>query len=262
MNRDITPVPILTYHGLVKGPPSRTDGLYTLGEKSFQAQMTHLAECGFHAVSLKELLAWQSGQPLPGRSVVITFDDGSESDFSIALPILKQFYFPATFFVNPGTLNRKGYLTPEHLGQIHREGMEIGSHGFDHLFLTGLDEKALCHQVAESKKSLEALLGEAVSFFSVPRGRYTRHVLEVAKQAGYLAVCTSDIGLNRRLSEPFRLRRWAMKRSYTLDDFASIVAGHPKTHLRLEVRFKQAAHRLLGHTLYETVRNRVLGEAT
>ena len=255
--REAALIPILTYHGFVRNK-EMTDGLYTLGEETFRAQMAYLAEHGFHVISLKETL----GKSLPEKPVVITFDDGMESDFTVASPILKHHRFVATFFVNPGTLDRPGYLSTDRLRQMHREGMEIGSHGFNHLFLTRLDDKTLRYQIIASKKKLEAILENPVSFFSVPRGRYNRRILDVAQEAGYLAVCTSDIGFNSSRSEPFRLQRWAMKRSYTVSDFASIVEGHPKTRLRLKVRLKQAAHRLLGHTLYEAARNRILGEAT
>lgn len=260
MRRGPAFVPILTYHSLVREGDVSANGLYTLAEKSFQAQMAYLAEHRFHAVSLKEVLAWQSGRVLPGKSIVITCDDGSESDFSIAVPILKRFRFSATFFVNPGTLGQDGTLTAERVKQMHREGMEIGSHGFDHLFLTRLDDKALHHQIVGSKKRLEALLESPVPFFSIPRGRTNRRVTERVKEAGYLAACTSDIGFNERRSEPFRLRRWAVKRSYSFDDFVSIVEGSPKKHLYLEVQLKQVARRLLGHTLYEAARHRILGE--
>lgn len=42
---------------------------------------------------------------LPARAATITFDDGYEDNFSIALPILKQFGVPATFFIATGFLD-------------------------------------------------------------------------------------------------------------------------------------------------------------
>lgn len=261
MNRDPF-IPILTYHGLSRGKGASGNGVYTLDEDRFQAQMTYLAGHRFHVLSLEEMLTPLSGKPIHRKSVVLTFDDGSESDFSIAVPILKRHHFPAAFFVNPGTLDQKGTLTAEDLKKMRREGMEIGSHGFDHLFLTRLDEKNLRHQIVGSKARLEALLGSPVPLFSIPRGRYNRKVLDMARQGGYRAVCTSDIGFNRLGSDPFCLRRWAMKRSYTLGDFISIVEGKPGGRLSVDYLLKQSAYRVLGHALYERIRTGVLREGT
>ena len=252
-------IPILTYHTLTR-EGMRGDGLYALKEAQFKEQMAYLTENKFQPVSLDAVLRWFLGEPLPEKPVVITFDDGSSSDFSVAFPILKRCGYTATFFVNPATIGTNGYLTVEELRKINGAGMEIGSHGLDHVFLTRLNEAELRYQLLESRKKLETLLSKDISFFSVPRGRYNRRILEEAKRAGYLALCTSDIGFNARGADPFRLCRWAMKAKDTLDDFISVIEGRPRRHLVFEYQVKESAYRLLGHSLYERLRSRVVKE--
>jgi peptidoglycan/xylan/chitin deacetylase (PgdA/CDA1 family) len=46
-----------------------------------------------------------ASQQLPARSLCITFDDGYADNVSAALPILKRFGLPATFFVATGFIN-------------------------------------------------------------------------------------------------------------------------------------------------------------
>lgn len=252
-------IPILTYHGLAR-EKGIGDGRYTLTDKTFEAQMSYLVKNHFKTVSLKDFSGWLTGENLPGKSVVLTFDDGRKSDCTIALPILTQLGLQAAFFVNPGTVGKEGFMTVEDLQGLHEAGMEIGSHGLDHLFLTELDEETLTAQLIESKKRLGSLLFHEVNFFSIPRGRYTPGVLKKIKEAGYQLAFGSDIGFNDRDTNPFCLRRWAMKRPYTLDDFISIVEGHPKRGLVLDDVFKQTAYRLLGHTVYEKIRGMVVKE--
>ncbi len=254
-------LPILNYHALTDGGFS-PDGIYTLSKEVFQRQLDILARNRMQSVSLEEVWQWLPGKrDLPERAVVLTFDDGWISDFSVAVPLLRQYGFRAAFFVNPGTLDTEGYLTTDALKEMGRSGMEIGSHGFDHLFLTTLADADLAVQVETSKIELEILLGKEIHFFSIPRGRYDERVLKAIRDAGYRLACSSDVGLNRQDTDPFRLRRWALKRSTREDDFISIVEGRPKKHLFAEYFFKDAAYRLLGHTAYEWVRNRLLKES-
>ena len=128
MNKTEVRVPILAYHGLSK-KGNRLNGVYTLGADQFETQMAYLSEQNLKTISLERMVKWISGESIPPKSIGITFDDGLESDFSIALPILKRHGFVATFFVNPGTLGTEGHLTVEELRTLHRAGMEIGSHG-------------------------------------------------------------------------------------------------------------------------------------
>jgi len=253
-------IPILNYHGIAKVQGQASGGIYTILESQWSTQMEHLVQNQIDVISLERLGRWLSGREHLEKSVVITFDDGLESDFTIAFPLLKRHGFSATFFVNPGTVDQEGHLTLEQLQEMYRSGMEIGSHGYDHIFLTELDEKELEYQLVASKEKLETLLGAKVKSFSIPRGRYNSSILTTVKAAGYERVCTSDVGLNLQHTSPFRLYRWAIKRSHRLSDFASMTEGRMKKSLVFEHFLKRSAYQLLGHRLYEKARNHLLKE--
>lgn len=65
---------------------------------TFNQQMSILHE-QFNVVSLPEGLKMLDNKTLPVKSVAITFDDGYQSCLSNALPILKKYNLPASFFI-------------------------------------------------------------------------------------------------------------------------------------------------------------------
>src|SRR5436305_8008534 len=85
-------VPILMYH-VINPPPAGAPfpGLYVPADE-FAQQMQALKSAGWHGVTMDQLRAnWTRGVPLgPGKPIVITFDNGYTSQYTNALPVLKQ----------------------------------------------------------------------------------------------------------------------------------------------------------------------------
>ena len=69
---------------------------------------------------------------------VITFDDGFESTYTIAFPIMQQYGIKGTVYVVPAWIGAPGYLTLAELTELHNAGWTIASHTWDHQYLTTL----------------------------------------------------------------------------------------------------------------------------
>lgn len=97
-------VPILTYHRIHPEPSS-----ISVSPAAFELQMRTLREL-FHPISLTELV-WrlERRSPLPAGAVVVTFDDGFVDNYQTALPILKAYDIPATFYVATGMIEERAY---------------------------------------------------------------------------------------------------------------------------------------------------------
>ena len=127
--------------------------------------------------------------------VGLTFDDGNSSDYYLVLPALQKNFARATFFVVNRWLNLPGFLTSEQVRELHRAGMQIGSHSVSHPDFRKLSTTEQCRELDESRKTLEDLTGSAISAFAFPYGFKNKAAIDAVMAAGYKYCCASDHGV-------------------------------------------------------------------
>jgi peptidoglycan/xylan/chitin deacetylase (PgdA/CDA1 family) len=93
---------ILHYHRVPAEPDPMCPDL--LERRAFVVHMQALAEV-FNVLPLSEAIPRLVDGTLGPRAAAITFDDGYADNFQVALPVLKHFRLPATFFVAAGFLD-------------------------------------------------------------------------------------------------------------------------------------------------------------
>lgn len=196
-------VPVLAYHG-VNDEPER----YSISPAAFEEQMKYLAEEGYTAISLKVLSEYMViGRKLPGKPVVITFDDGYEDNLLTALPIMEKYGMRATVFVIPGAVGQPGYLSWEQIRTLHSRGTEIGSHTLSHVALTEITQTEKEREAAESKAVIERETGGRVEFLAYPYGKFDPVMFEVLQKSGYVGACSGIAGRNRPGDNLYSLKR-------------------------------------------------------
>jgi len=200
------PVPILMYH--VLGVPGATapHPLLFVKPADFAAQMRWLVRRGYHGVTLDQVYRyWHDAIPLPARPVVVSFDDGYESDVGVALPTLRRSGWPGVLDLVVRNVV-PGDLTAPQVRELMAAGWEIDAHTITHPDLTTLGPAPLHREVAGSRAILQRMFGQPVDFFCYPLGRYDAAVVRVVRAAGYLGATTVEPGLAVS-SEPFTLHR-------------------------------------------------------
>ncbi len=171
-------VPIFMYHLVENQEPQESAyggntygwkidvGLTTLTSQ-FQAQMAYAHSIGATSISLPHLAdALLYGLPLPAHSFVVTFDDGRLSQWTNAVPILRQYGFTAVFFpctaLVGGVYGPQQYVTAAELRDLADTGFSFGDHTLkDNVALwtgdaTGQQLETVTNQ---SKTTLESLIG-------------------------------------------------------------------------------------------------------
>lgn len=220
---DPTIVPILMYHHLADLPSDATELqlTWTVAPKNFDAQMNLLAQRGFHAITMAQLVAHlRDRQPLPAKPIVISFDDGWEEQYAVAFPILKKYGLRGTFFVYTNPLDHNQFLSWKQIDEMTAAGMDFQAHSLTHPHLRTLAPDAAFREISESKTILEKRLGKPVVAFSYPFGEYNDAVIQMVKRAGFSSAVTLAAGYKQRVDELFTLHRIRVSYNDTLEDFA------------------------------------------
>jgi len=147
---------------------------------------------------------------------------------------------------------KEGEITKKDIIKLKNNGMVIGSHSMTHCFLNTLSKKDVFYELNESKKILEDIIQDEIRYFSIPRGLYTKEVIETAKRAGYKNLFTSEIGIN--YNQDFLLKRIPIKRNTKLSDFKDILNGKNVERMAFNQKLKDKAKVLLGIDNYNRLR--------
>lgn len=252
--------PFLMYHELGRAgrPLCSTDPgyvRYVVGESVFEQHVAHIASLGMRGVSATQWIA----QPVSTTPrVVITFDDGCETDLIAAAPILVQRGFGATFYLTVDFLARPGFLTHAQVRELAATGLEIGCHSMSHAYLSDLDNVALHREVVDSKQRLEEIAGVRVRSFSAPGGRYDARLLPLAREAGYDSIATSKAMQNASARPAGLLGRTAITFETTMSQLDATLDGRDLGARQSRDRMLGAAKKVLGNHLYERLRSALL----
>ena len=126
------------------------------------------------------------------RTVVLFFDDSRESQYTVAVPILREYGWHATFSVVVGALGWPGFFTADQVQTLSAEGMEIASHTVNHLNLTALaqtNQTRLMYELVDSKTYLQNLTGAPVNTLIIPFDTPITPTLQQAIiSAGYTSI--------------------------------------------------------------------------
>ncbi len=233
---------ILLYHRVLPKEDnlskiSPEEKVFSVKEKEFSKQLEYLHSNGWKTLNLNQLLEYLQGKTsFPDKTLIITFDDGNQTDYTIAFPLLEKFGFKATFFLTTDFIDKSGHLQKSQILKMSQEGMEFGSHGKTHKFLSTLNDDELKSELLDSKKMLEEIIGREINLLSLPGGYHSVNVKRITKKLDFKGICTSKFGWNENKTDPFELKRVSLRSGNSLSDFVSLINQDKK--LFLKRRFK------------------------
>ncbi len=263
-------IPCLLYHRVV--PRSTydtfkgTEQIFSMPDDRFKTQLTWLREHGYSFISLDQLSDYlHDGTALPPNPVFISFDDGCESVYKHALPILADLGIPSTVFVtideNAWIFHEGEYferrMSIEELRSCSEGGIQIGSHAVTHRGLNEMTRDQVLDELRTSRETLSGWIGRPVDHFAVPLNFYNRETLELCKQAGYRSVCTSDNGTCNADTDPYKIKRFIIEGAYELDAFEHSLTPRVILQRRIINTLKKLPPKILGEKLWMPLREKI-----
>ena len=220
-------IPVLTYHSI---DGSRSPISVTPDE--FRTQLASLRDGGWRGLSMDEYVATAGIVHPQPRTLLITFDDGYRNFVEYAVPLLREYGFPATMFVpvdyvgrRPTWLERDCRLTLDLLDHVRfadddrralarctemllrdellgwddlrallAENIDVQSHSAGHHFMTQLTPDEATDDLRRSRIEIERQLGVSVSAVAYPYGDANEKVGRSATEAGFKVGFVSDHG--------------------------------------------------------------------
>lgn len=141
---------ILSYHE-ISDKSETLDATYAVTPSNFEKQMHWLMDNGYHFIGIDDILKYrQSAKPLPSKAVLITFDDGYQSVYANAYPLIKKYNIPIVIALvghwleakdevdfNGHIIARNKFLGQDEIKEMISSGLvEIASHSY--LFHEGI----------------------------------------------------------------------------------------------------------------------------
>ena len=207
-------LPVLTFHALDDQP-----SVISFSPEVFRCGMAKLHENGYRTMSLSEAVnCLRRRKPFPAQSFVITFDDGYQTVYEFAFPVLQDYAMTATIFLTVGKNRRRNLeerlpqlesrfmLSWQEIREMQRHGMEFGAHTCTHPDLTCLPMDQIKAEICDSKKIIEDSLGFSVTSFAYPYGQFNDSIRKLVQE--HFACASSDnLGFVTARSDLYTLKR-------------------------------------------------------
>lgn len=212
----------LMYHSI-----GTNDKFFTVKPADFERQMSYLYRQDFNVVSLTTLEQYLEQGSIPAKTIVLTFDDGYEDNFSVAWPILRKYNFPATIFLAtdlPAKTDQLALLNIEQMKAMEASGLiDFEPHTAHHPKLTKIDLAEAEREIVSSREVINNRFVKKSAYFSYPYGRHNDQIVKLLERLGFQLAFTVLSGVIKAGDNKLLLKRNSVDSAVTLAQFKAMV---------------------------------------
>jgi peptidoglycan/xylan/chitin deacetylase (PgdA/CDA1 family) len=239
--KDTKGIPTLMYHHFLKS--TEYSGGYNtavITPEQFDKEMAIVKKEGFSSITPEMMEAYVSRKGnLPGKSVLITSDDGYKSNYQYMYPIMKKYNLQGTIFIitsyiqarpNPWLMDSRAYMSIEELGEASKAGVfnyhcHTDKKHYANNGIGAIASEPYNDILADTKLSKEKLefFGYKPRAFAYPLGSFNQTTVEIMKEAGYTSAYTIKNGFNKPDDKIYELKRWNINPNMPEKDFLDIL---------------------------------------
>ena len=213
-------IPVLYYHSV--HPNSTNEVIIT--PELLKEHLSYLKDENYISLTMNDIRNYlMHNEPIPEKSILITFDDGYMDNYYNAFPILKDLNLKATIFCVTSALDGNYYLSEDAIREMSDYGIDIQSHTINHPNLNKLSYNDQLTEMINSKKALEKITNKEVYAIAYPFGDFNNDTIKAAKDAGYALGFTTKRGLSDREDNLLKLDRIYVSSNYDLNTFKAIL---------------------------------------
>lgn len=205
-----------------------------IGLEEFEGHLSYLEENDYEVLTFGEAYDRMKADELDeGPYACLTIDDGFLSFYEGAMPLLEEYGFEATLFVNTETVGGGSYMSWDQIKEVEEKGIEIGNHSHSHgHFLSNEDDEARLNAFTEDLETSEELfernLGYAPDIYAYPYGEYMESFKEVLRENDFRAAAAQHSGVWHSEGDHFAVPRFPMNEFFgTMDRFKDKMSMGP-----------------------------------
>lgn len=185
----------------------------------FSDHLAFLKNNGYKVMNFTEAVHYLQQEGVYEKAAVITIDDGFKSFYESALPLLRQYGYPSTLFINTGSIGGRDYMSWKNIKESIEAGVEIGNHSHSHGYFLNVGEQnridTFRAELRIAQQLIEENLGVIPKVFAYPYGEFSPEMAAAVEKEGFIAAAAQNSGVMYSKGDFFAFPRFPMSTAYS-----------------------------------------------
>ena len=149
------------------------------------------------------------------KKILLTIDDGFQSFYDHAWPILKKKNIPFILFISTESVGKKGYMNWKQIKEVENSKLVmIGNHSHTHGYLADETNEKIINDISQAIKLFKKNLGHSPKYFSYPFGEYSNDFKKILKNLNFVVSFGQHSGIIDSTKNALELPRFPINEKY------------------------------------------------